>query len=104
MAATFFGHDAMGREVGAQAFYHQALGGAVRLRNQIVLTLRFDCDATLKPRGEQRPGFARDLDRGFEIGRHRAAYEPSSIKYLMSCLKMNRFGAPSRVMRMKDVS
>ena len=101
MAAALFRHDAVRGKVRAQPLHHQLLGGAVGLRHQVEIALEFEGDAALEVVGQQRAGLARDLDGGLQI--RPRAYDSSS-RYLMSCLKMNRLGSPSRVRRMKDWS
>ena len=73
MAAAFFGHDAVGREVGAQALDDQAFAGAVGLGDEVEIALQFEGDAAFEVVGEQGARFARDLDCGFEVCTRRLA-------------------------------
>src|SRR5690242_13236710 len=97
--SAFFGHDSVRGKMRPQPLDHEFLAGAIGFGDEVEIALQLEAHAALEEVGEQRSGLARDLHRGLEV-RH---YD-SSIRYLMSCLKMKRFGWPSRVMRMKLLS
>ncbi len=107
-----------------QAFHDQPFTRSIGFRYQVELALQLESDFSLGELVDQRAGFARDLGRGFEKGGHAllddraraplggvrnlrpsdrdgSRSHAASYRYLMSCLKMNRFGAPVRVTRMK---
>ncbi len=67
VAAALFGHDAVGGEVGAQAFHHEFFTGAVGFGHQVEIALEFERDAPFEIVGQQCARFARDLHRCFEV-------------------------------------
>jgi hypothetical protein len=51
----------------AQPLHHQLFGGAVGFRHQVEFTLGFEGHVALVVIGQQRAGFARDFDGGFQV-------------------------------------
>src|SRR5438093_13208643 len=103
MAAALLGDDAVRRKVRTQPLDNEAFGSAVGFGDQVEVALQLERDTSFEVRGQKRAGFARDVHRGFQVG-SQLGYEPSSTRYLISCLKINRFGWPFRVIRMNEAS
>src|SRR6516162_1798742 len=111
---AFLTNDSMLRPARMQTVGDQLLRSAISRRHQIDVTFVFNFDVPVEVAHQQSPGFASD---GFEIGqifahRGRTGASPlwaifsvrsfrtgSSAMYAISCLKIKRFGAPSRVSR-----
>src|ERR1017187_7486236 len=70
MAAAFLGHDAVLRKAGLQPLDHQFFGCAVGFRDQVKLALQLERHAPLEVGGQQRAGFTRNLNGGFQVGTH----------------------------------
>jgi hypothetical protein len=66
VAAAFLGHDAMRREVRAEALDDEFFRGAISFGDQVELALAFEGDAALVVIGHQRARLARNLYRFFE--------------------------------------
>src|SRR5262249_7155616 len=101
-AAAFFAEKIMVRPQFADALDDQLFRAAIRLRDQVDIT--FVLDGNFAEEGkQQRAGLASQfLHRGeiVLLSAHQRPRRPlSSAIYMISCLKMNRLGAPSRVSR-----
>src|SRR5215813_7178299 len=110
-ASAFFAHNAMFGPMSLQPLHNELLGGAIGSCHQVDFALVLNLDVAVEVTHQKRTGFASNRFELRQIFAHRARTAESvafsvfarragsSAMYAISCLKMNRFGAPSRVRR-----